>query len=264
MPVQKKRRSALVLATGQVTQYSSELDDGYYEKGIVKSYTILTTGAQSGNRTITLDHYVGTAVSFSGSSVVGVGTSLFKATGGETVVITGAGSAGNNGTFTTGTAVAGSITFTGAVITEAAGATVTLAKQEVITNGNNVVIDNNTGLMWARYQSTKMGISGDGKMPWADVVYDIFAFCAAANIAVLGGYTDWRVANIFEINSLVDYEATSAFPNSTAFPSFPGTNVGCSTTVPNGVTNTMQFNLYTGLPASTAKTTTAYCVLVRG
>lgn len=37
-----------LLKTGQTTQYNSELDDGYYEKGVAKSYTVNTTGAQSG------------------------------------------------------------------------------------------------------------------------------------------------------------------------------------------------------------------------
>lgn len=48
-------RRALLLATGQTTQYASELDDGYYEKGIAKSYTILTTGQYSGTTNITIN-----------------------------------------------------------------------------------------------------------------------------------------------------------------------------------------------------------------
>lgn len=37
-----------LLKTGQTTQYSSELDDGYYERGLTKRYLILTTGQHSG------------------------------------------------------------------------------------------------------------------------------------------------------------------------------------------------------------------------
>lgn len=44
-----------LLKTGQTTQYSSELDDGYYETGLTKRYLILTTGQHSGVCTFTLD-----------------------------------------------------------------------------------------------------------------------------------------------------------------------------------------------------------------
>ncbi len=40
--------TALLLVTGQVTQYSGELDDGYYEAGESRNYEILTTGQHAG------------------------------------------------------------------------------------------------------------------------------------------------------------------------------------------------------------------------
>ena len=33
-----------LLKTGQTTQYNDELDDGYYEKGVAKSFTVNSTG----------------------------------------------------------------------------------------------------------------------------------------------------------------------------------------------------------------------------
>lgn len=44
-----------LLATGQITQYGGMLDDGALEKGIVKSYTVLTAGQYSGTTNITIN-----------------------------------------------------------------------------------------------------------------------------------------------------------------------------------------------------------------
>jgi len=49
-----ERNLGLLLATGQLTQYGGYLDDGYYEKGLSKLYTILTTGQYAGTTNITL------------------------------------------------------------------------------------------------------------------------------------------------------------------------------------------------------------------
>lgn len=45
---------ALLLKTGQTTQYGGYKDDGYFEKGLSKRYTVLTTGQYSGTTSITL------------------------------------------------------------------------------------------------------------------------------------------------------------------------------------------------------------------
>jgi hypothetical protein len=52
-----KRNTAKLLATGQLTSYGSGdgVDDGALKKGIVKRYTILTTGQYSGNTNITIN-----------------------------------------------------------------------------------------------------------------------------------------------------------------------------------------------------------------
>lgn len=265
MPLRQPRRAGMLLATGQVTQYSSELDDGFYKKGIVKAYTILTTGAQSGNVTIDLTHLLSDTGAFTAADKTYTDAGkcgVFKAEGGETIVITG--SASNNGTFTTASATANTVVFVQTIVNEADAPMTTFKKREVISNGNNVVIDNNTGLMWARYQSTKMGIAGNGKMPWTGVPYDIFAYCAAANVAVLGGYTDWRVANIYELFSLADYEAPNGYPNSTVFPSFLTPNY-CSTTVPTDITGAIYLSFVNiSVWYSIKLTDSNYVRLVRG
>ena len=60
-------RRARTLRTGQTTQYSSELDDGYYQKGIAKPtavYNILTTGTFADTVNIDLTHLVSTHIAF--------------------------------------------------------------------------------------------------------------------------------------------------------------------------------------------------------
>ncbi len=47
-------RLALLLATGQLTQYGGYDDDGKLRKGLSKLYTILTTGQYAGTTSITL------------------------------------------------------------------------------------------------------------------------------------------------------------------------------------------------------------------
>lgn len=61
---------------------------------------------------------------------------------------------------------------------------------------DDTVTDNMTGLMWARNSD-----SGGGRMVWSFAV-------DAANASTLGGYTDWRLPNIRELMSLLDYSGT--------------------------------------------------------
>jgi len=209
-----------LLKTGQTTQYNSELDDGYYEKGVAKSYTINTTGAQSGTTNVDLAHYTGVAgaIAFNNTSHKitdsGNGLAIFKT---NDVILTS--SANNPGPFTVTTGnVAGEIICSGATfVDETPEGAITLYKRETISN--NTVLDNNTGLIWLRYPSVKVGLNSNGKMPWTGQIYDIFAWCAACNSANVGGYNDWRIPNYFELFSLISIGSTAL--DSTAFPVSP-------------------------------------------
>ncbi|MDC7220299.1 MAG: DUF1566 domain-containing protein [Spirochaetales bacterium] len=72
-----------------------------------------------------------------------------------------------------------------------------LYDMEYVDNGDGTVTDNSTGLMWAQDDS------GD-RMDWIEAL-------AYANESELGGYSDWRLPNSKELQSLVDYEG-SDFP----------------------------------------------------
>lgn len=61
-----------------------------------------------------------------------------------------------------------------------------------IDNGNYTVSDNRTGLMWLK------AANACGVMNWNEAVQ----YCADLNY---GGYSDWRLPNLRELESLVDY-----------------------------------------------------------
>ena len=186
---------ARMLATGQTTQYSSELDDGYHEKGLAKNYQVLTTGQYS-------------------------------------------------------------------------GACVFLLNGKTETQSHNCVLDRNTGLMWARYtsaQSASVGPGSDGKMAWTGAADDIFAYCAAANVAELGGYDDWRIPNDLELKNLCNMEAPNALPDSTAFPGWSTANYyWSSTTLPNNTSTAMHVIFYNGHVSNATKAAAYFASLVRG
>ena len=104
------------------------------------------------------------------------------------------------------------------------------AKTHVLSN--ECVWDNNTKKMWARYvPDGDIGPGGDGRLYWIDDVNDedIFDFVDQANLKRLGGFSDWRVPNVVEMASLINYGTdtpsidTVAFPSSQPFPHWTGT-----------------------------------------
>jgi hypothetical protein len=221
-----RRNLGLLIATGQLTQYSSELDDGYYKKGIAKSYTIMTSGVNSGSTYVYLAHYIGADIGFvnnnpSSDTITSATidfTTLFKP--GDVIRISGATNPANNSTWTIKAAgvAAHVITITQANVltTEAAGATVTIEKREDFSN--ECVFDNNTGLTWLRYPSQKLGGGSNGRMPWTGALYSVFAFCAAVNIAAVGGISTFRVPNVVEVSGLLVPEAPVIVLSSPEFP----------------------------------------------
>jgi len=64
-------------------------------------------------------------------------------------------------------------------------------------NGNGTITDNATGLMW-----TKTSMPGG---TW----YDAINTCENLTLA---GYTDWRLPNIKELESIVDYSQSNNVP----------------------------------------------------
>ncbi len=88
-------------------------------------------------------------------------------------------------------------------------------------NGDGTVTDNTTGLMWMR---CSLGQVWDGKtcggkaatFTWAD------ALKAAAGHE-FAGYTDWRLPNKNELESIVEGRCFTPTINSSVFPATPST-----------------------------------------
>ena len=68
-------------------------------------------------------------------------------------------------------------------------------------NGDGTVTDNDTGLMW---MNATMDTNNDGVTNSSDEVswQEALAYCENATFA---GYDDWRLPNIKELRSIVDY-----------------------------------------------------------
>jgi hypothetical protein len=346
---------SLQLVTGQITCYFIK-DNGDQQKGITKSYTVYTAGAAANSVNVDSPHYAANTISFVAASnlIMDSANGLATVLLGDTIRIRGTGS--NESVFTVTVAGgAANVTVDGPVVTEAAGNYITISKRA--SHSNNIVLDNNTGLIWARYvQTGKIGPASDGKLNWynatkcytlhpaaadlatvagnilrvtgsdessryfagqvlvcsgfanavnllpglvvvsvsftggnTDIVVNpgnqtliaeaaagsrdikivcqsVFSYAAAVNVAGLGGYSDWRMPNKFELPTLLKLEAPTAYPDSTAFPTWPAIayDYWTSTTKVIATTEAYCYTFSTGLATSGLKTGTNMWILVRG
>jgi len=91
-----------------------------------------------------------------------------------------------------------------------------------------------------------------------------FGMAEGANVAVLGGYDNgWRVPNIIELASLLDFSLNPVTPDAATFTSWPNGHVWTSTTDPSTVANAYATGVGDGTFASTVKTATENVALVR-
>jgi hypothetical protein len=98
------------------------------------------------------------------------------------------------------------------------------------------------------------------------VCQSIFSYCAAMNAAALGGYSDWRVPNLYSLLSLANWDTapTSLLPDATAFPSWPVAAFWSTTVRGNTAGNYLTFNFATGSVAVVSPTTAIYVAFARG
>lgn len=258
-------RGGRLAKTGQTTQYNSKADDGYYQKGLVRSFTVLASGQYSGTTNIDLAHLTASTIAFAATTPgtitdSGNGLAIFKT--GDVIVVSGAGAGADAGVYHVSTGnVAGTIRTTEATTLQAAGASVTIAKREAHTNA--CVLDGNTSLMWSQVVSASMGATSTGELPWYDAtkIYDIFTYVAAANAASLAGYTDWRIPNAHEIFSLQDMSGGTP---DVAFAGWGDTVLWSSNTVYYDATLGFAFRFANGLDSQQLKTSAQFVLLVRG
>lgn len=126
------------------------------------------------------------------------------------------------------------------------------------TGGNTDIVLNPLGL-------TLVAEAAAGSRSIKLVCRSVFGFCAAANAASLGGFTDWRMPNDIELKNLCDMEAPTAVPNATAFPSWPISDYFWSaSTHPASAAYALVVSFYSGYVGSDAKSANYYCALVGG
>ena len=94
---------------------------------------------------------------------------------------------------------------------------------------------------------------------------DVFDFVDQANAQALGGFTDWRMPNIFELLTLLVLTGGAPFIDGVAFPSAPNGIYWSSTTYPVDTAQAFGLTLVTAYHYNLAKATAKnYCRLVRG
>ncbi|OGR51469.1 MAG: hypothetical protein A2049_00985 [Elusimicrobia bacterium GWA2_62_23] len=125
---------------------------------------------------------------------------------------------------------------------------------------SSVTVDNRTGLMWVTTPLTDAGFKGT--QTWVSA---LTSCTVTLNGMAYAGYTDWRLPNVRELMSIVDYGAASVPRiNTTAFPGTVSDFYWTSTTyVPN---STIAWHVYfnAGYVGNSAKTNSLYVRCVRG
>jgi len=183
----------------------------------------------------------------------------------------GSGTGVDDGAYRKGVAKSYTVLTTGVY----AGTTSITINSKTDAHSNACVLDNKTGLMWSQTVAGTVGPTNNGKLPWTTTgagatAEGIFAYCAAANTAALAGYTDWRIPNITDLHSLIDYSINPPSPNTTAFPAFPQATVWSSTTDSSATTFAVLIRCAGSgggvfVVSSLVKTdATRYSILVRG
>jgi predicted CoA-binding protein len=88
-------------------------------------------------------------------------------------------------------------------------------KPDLTDNGDQTITDNNTGLMWQQGEQ--------GSLSWGDALNS----CKGS----YAGYSDWRLPNIKELESLADDTQSGTMIDSTYFPDGESSNYWSSTTL---------------------------------
>uniref|UniRef100_UPI0040571473 Lcl C-terminal domain-containing protein n=1 Tax=Candidatus Electronema sp. TaxID=2698783 RepID=UPI0040571473 len=115
----------------------------------------------------------------------------------------------------------GCMFFTVFCVVDFAAATCTSlpASTDLVDKGNGTVVDGKTKLMWKQCLE---GLSGTGCSTGAAAsTFDWAGALARPATVNTGGYTDWRLPNIKELQSIVEEQCYSPAINATVFPNVP-------------------------------------------
>jgi len=240
------------LKTGQTTSYHAG-DDGDLEKGVARSYNILTTGQHSGTTNITIN---GKTHALSNNCVIDERTGLMWARYVPDADI----GPGNNGelfwdqwTLTdkvdisfdnaSGEIRSGASQFdTGALC---AGRKFTVTGST--SNDGTYTVSSITTAAITTVEGVADEAAGD-TISVATVDDLIWDYSDQANANSLGGYDDWRIPTYIALQTIVDNGTYSPCINVTAFPSAPASFHWTSTIAPDSAgTYAYVVNFYGGM-----------------
>jgi len=118
-----------------------------------------------------------------------------------------------------------------------------------IDNGDGTVTNTDTGLMWQQYGTIET-------TTWQEAL----AYCENLDLA---GYDDWRLPNVTELQSLVDYERYSPTINTTYFPNTQSSYYWSSTTIANDTSYAWNVDFLDGYVGNYGKSDGHYVRAVR-
>ncbi len=102
---------------------------------------------------------------------------------------------------------------------------------DFVDNGDNTVTDNATGLMWTKFDSGTYdgtaGTQGDGRMDWEESL----KWCEDL---VHAGYSNWRMPNAKELQSILDYSRAPKDAAGSVAAIDPTFNISVGLDSPNG------------------------------
>ena len=225
--IYSNKTEALLLKTGQITSYHAD-DDGDLELGIAHSFTVLTTGQYAGSTNVTINsktHVTSNACVQNNNTndmwlreVIqadigpdGSGKLFWEqyTLAAETCTC--------NATNKTITADAGTPFDTGALC---AGRIFTILGSALGNNGTFTIVSSTTSVLTVSESVTD---EASIALDFASVNDTIWCLVTAANSGSgIAGYTDWRIPNRRELESIVDIGCTPVI-DTTVFPSTPST-----------------------------------------
>ncbi|TGM95292.1 DUF1566 domain-containing protein [Leptospira yasudae] len=129
-------------------------------------------------------------------------------------------------------------------------------------NGNGTITDRNTNLLWSKCPVGKSGSTCAAGVLFSGNRNSAFTNCGGL---VLAGRSDWRIPNINELLSIVDY-ASAGNPSilTATFPNFPSNVFWTSTTNQEAalLTQSLAISFSNGQVSSIAKTIAASAICV--
>jgi hypothetical protein len=137
-------------------------------------------------------------------------------------------------------------------------------------HGDGTITDNLTGLMWLQnancIETNYPGVDPDGAVTWQNALAFVAGVNSGAYPTCRAGYTDWRLPNINELESLFDVGqgATAAWLNAAGFTGVEHYYYWSSTTSAADTNSAWVFEMWLDFSGAIDKSSPSYVLPVRG